>query len=396
MRILLITDNHSPTGGAENYFFDLKQRLKSMPGIEVYSLGFGPQVSHGDDFYVFKQLKSKLAKLISQFIAHPMMYRRLRRHLQHIQPDVIHLHNTKQHAAALLKAIKPYSVVQTIHDYGAICPTAHNIHKNHQPCATGIRKACFWQHQVKYRFLSYLALSAAFFKTRSQLKKIVKKYFAPSPQLVGYLQNNGFQSVSYIPPFKHGHVASDFTHVKPHHFLFAGNLGSHKGVDILLEEFALAHQKNPQLTLAIAGKGPCEKQLRHRINELGLEKSICFLGWQQQLTSDYLACAAVIFPSIWMEAFGLVITEAMHHARPVIGSNRGSPPWLIDDGKTGMIFDPVKKGDLADKLLSLAGNVPLIMELGLNGQRKLETLIDNQQVLRQIISAYEELARLKL
>lgn len=390
MRILLVTDNHTATGGAENYFFDLKARLKKIPGIEVYSLGFGPEAASGKDFFVLKGLRSKLAKLIWQLFLHPGIYFRLRRQLKTIRPDVIHIHNVKQYTASLLKAIKPYPVVQTIHDYGVICPTAHNIHKNLQPCPTGWRLKCFWQHQAKYRPLAYLALSIAFFKTRYQLKKIVKQFFAPSPLLVEYLNANSFHPAIYIPPFKKEMATPSWDAIKPWHFFFAGNLGKHKGIYVLLEEFALAHKQEPRLTLTIAGMGPEELSIRAWITKHKLEKNICFIGWQENLEQEYRECAAIIFPSIWLEAFGLIITEAMSHARPVIGCDRGSPPWLIDDEKTGLIFNPLKKGDLAEKILKLAGNVNLISELGMKGQEKLRTFIDNEKVLENIITAYSE------
>lgn len=391
MRILLITDNHTPSGGAENYFFDLKNRLKNVPGLEVYSLGFGPVQTSGKDYYVLKGLTSKLSKLIWQLVFHPGVYFKLRRQLKKIRPDIIHIHNVKHYTVSLLNAIKPYPVVQTIHDYGVICPTAHNIHKNLQPCPTGMRMSCIWQHQVKYTPLAYLALTIAFFKTRRKLKKTVKKFFTPSPLLVEYLKMNQFDDATYIAPFKSEPRINLHT-IKPYHFLFAGNLGTHKGIYILLEEFALACQQEPRLTLTIAGMGPEEQRMHNWIRKSGLEKQIHFAGWQKNLEKEYAECAAVLFPSLWMEAFGLIITEAMSHARPVIGSNRGSPPWLIDDGQTGLIFDPLQKGDLAEKILALAGNIDLITQLGRNGEAKLRTFIDNEKVLNQIVAAYEEVS----
>ncbi|VVC76502.1 Glycogen synthase [Aquicella siphonis] len=390
MRILLITDNHSRSGGAEHYFFDLKSRLKNVPGMEVYSLGFGNTPESGKDYRVFKGLKSKLAKLVWQILPHPVMYYRLRKQIESIRPDVIHLHNIKQYTASLLSAVKPYPVVQTVHDYGAVCPTAHNLHKDHQPCPTGLRLACFWEHQVKYNLPAYLALAFAFYKTQHQLRKIVRKFFAPSPQLVEYLHRNRFKHCTYIPPFKKTVPAVSFHKMNPHHFLFAGNLGTHKGIYPMLEEFAIARQKDPALTLTIAGTGPEEKRMRQRSDELGLKQSVFFPGWQLQLEQEYEKCAAVIFPSLWVEAFGLVITEAMSHGRPVIGTNRGSPPWLIDDQKTGIIFDPLKKGDLSDKILALAGRPEQIKTLGMQAHAKLRELIDNEKVLSQIIHLYHQ------
>jgi len=390
MRVLLITDNHTPTGGAENYFFDLKKRLKNVPGIEVYTLGFGQDQASGDDFYVLKGLKSRLSRLIWQLIFHPGVYFKLRKQIRKIQPDIIHIHNIKHYTPSLLRAIKPYPVIQTIHDYGAVCPSAHNIHKDLQPCPTGMRKQCFWQHQVKYNILTYLAQTLAFLKTQKHVKKTVRKFFAPSPQLVEYLKMNQFNDAIHIAPFKHESGNPTFHAINPYHFLFAGNLGSHKGVYILLDEFALACKKEPRLSMTIAGMGQEEMRMQIRIRESGLEKHIQFVGWKKDLEKEYAESAAILFPSIWMEAFGLVMTEAMSHARPVIGSNRGSPPWLIDDNHTGFIFDPLKKGDLAEKILKIAGNTELITRLGKNGEAKLKTFIDNEKVLNQIIQAYQE------
>jgi len=390
MRIVLITDNHTPAGGAEKYFFDLKERLKHVPGIEIYSMGFGPDHASGNDYFVLKKLTSNVSKLIWQVIFHPVVYLKLRRQLKKIRPDVIHIHNVKQYTVSLLRAIKPYPIVQTIHDYGVICPTAHNIHKDYQPCLSGMRMKCFWQHQVKYNPIVYLGLVYSFFKLRKRLRKTVKKFFAPSPLLVEYLKKNHFNDATYIAPFRKEKQSYTFDKIKPYHFLFAGNLGTHKGIYTLLDEFALAYQDNNQLSLTIAGTGPEEARLRNRTKELGLEKNVFFLGWQTTLENEYAKCAAVICPSLWMEAFGLVITEAMSYARPVIGSNRGSPPWLIDDHQTGFIFNPLKKGDLAERLLIVAGNVNLIKKLGTNGHEKLQRLIDNEAVLNQIVALYRD------
>lgn len=394
MKILLITDNHTPSGGAENYFFDLKARLKTQSGFDVYSLGFGPHQSAGTDFLVLKSPPWRMTKILWRIVFHPLIYLKLRRYLRKINPDLIHVHNIKQHTLSLLHAIKPYPVVQTVHDFSYLCPTAQNIHKNRLPCVSGLRKTCFWQHQVKHNKLIYLCLSYAFLKTRHRCQTIIKKYIAPSPLLRDYLKQNHFNDVTYIPPFKIEKNHFSFTNMNPHQFLFAGNLGSHKGIDLLLDEFVIACQKNPDLLLCIAGKGSEEKKMRQRVKEQGLESKVNFLGWQCNMNVHYDKSIAVIFPSIGLEAFGLVITEGMSYARPVIGVNRGTCSWLIDDKQTGLLFDPDVKGDLAVKILSIAGNRELAMELGKNGFEKLQCMMSNEEIMQQIIAVYEEAVRL--
>jgi glycosyltransferase involved in cell wall biosynthesis len=228
---------------------------------------------------------------------------------------------------------------------------------------------------------------------------------------VEYLQRNGFRRVNYIAPFKKENHPVSFEDINPCHFLFAGHLGAHKGIHLLLAEFALASRAyalpdwpcgqdagqggRRELTLTIAGTGAEETRMRTAAKQLGIEKNVFFVGWQTDLTRYYRECAAVIFPSIWLEAFGLTIIEAMGHARPVIGPNRGSPAWLIDDHKTGLIFDPLIQGDLAAKILMLAGNKERAIYFGSNGQEKLQTLIDNEKILGRIIAQYQEVAHAK-
>lgn len=390
MRILLITDNHTPSGGAEHYFFDLKNRLKRISAFEIFSLGFGPKEVKGNDFLVLKSAHTNMAKLIWRMFFHPIVYLKLRNYIRKIKPDVIHLHNTKQYTVSLLKAIKPYPVVQTIHDYSYICPTAQNIHKNHQPCLSGLRKACFWQHQVKYNKLIYLFLSYVFFQTRKKYRKILKKCIAPSPLLADYLKKNQFQHVTYIPPFKTEKENISFQEINPYQFLFAGNLGTHKGIYLLINEFALACQKNTKLILSIAGKGPEEERLKQCAKTLGIENNVIFLGWQDDMSKLYHESIAIIFPSIGLEAFGLVMTEAMNHARPIIGINRGTAAWIINDKKTGLLFDPNLQGDLAAKILSIAGNIDFARTLGKNGFHELKQLLNNDESLKMMIEVYKE------
>lgn len=390
MRILLITDNHTPAGGAENYFFDLKERLKKQSNMEVYSLGFGHTEVVGDDYLILKSLKSNISKMLWRILIHPLVYFKIRQYIKKIRPDIIHIHNIKQYSTSLLHAIKSYPVVHTMHDYSFICPTGQNIHKNLLPCSNGFRLQCFWQHQTKYNRLVYLALVYSLFKTRQQLRKTVKKFIAPSPLLAEYLKKNHFKDVVYIPPFKGENKSPSFENIKSHHFLFAGNLGTHKGVYILLEEFFLACQKNPKLLLYIAGIGPEEREMQKKVRELKLENQVFFLGWQKNLHDFYQECIAVIFPSIGMESFGLVMTEAMGYARPIIGVNRGTTMWLVEHGHNGLLFDPLIKGELAEKILKLAGNLDLAKTLGQKGQEKLHHLINNEEALKKIVAVYEE------
>jgi glycosyltransferase involved in cell wall biosynthesis len=351
-------------------------------------LGFGAKAFENADSYVLAAPKSAYGKFFWRLVFHPLVYQKLKQTLQKIAPDVIHLHNIKQHTPTLLRAIKGYPIVQTVHDFSYICPTAQNLHKDNTVCTTGLRLKCLWQHQVKFNRLTYLAALFSFYYLRKKSRGLFQSFIAPSPILADYLSRNAYAPVTFIPPFKPTLLPLSFATQDKNFFLFAGNLGAHKGVFLLLDEFAKAVKSNPHLVLAIAGTGRDEKKVLTKIQSLDLSKNILLLGWQTDLSYYYQRCQALIFPSIGMEAFGLVMLEAMAHGRAIIGINRGTAAWLIKDKSTGLLFDPQKKGDLAAKITTLAADEILAQQLGAHAYQKLQTYSDDNTLCRSIIEVY--------
>lgn len=390
MRILLITDNHTPTGGAEKVFFDLKSRLAARPGHRVFSIGFANTASETEDSLVLKKPSSLFAKLWWQLFTHRNVHHQLRSAIHAFAPDIIHLHNIKQHTAALLNAVKSYPCLQTLHDYSVVCPTAHNIHRDLSPCPTGFTLRCAGQHRHKHPWPVYMGLTLSFLLQRLRTKKRVHRFLAVSPLLAQYAAQHFNAPVSYLPPFTL-HAQPQTQHQPdPTHFLYLGHLGSHKGLTLLLREFALAVKQNPNLKLTIAGDGPEKTRLMHDAKMQGIDHHLHFIGWQTNPAALYETHIATLVPSLWMEAFGLIVTESMAHARAVIGSNRGSLPWLITNQETGLLFDPLTPGDLAQKILDLAEHPEKARAMGLCGQAKLNHLIDNEKTLETLLKTYRD------
>jgi glycosyltransferase involved in cell wall biosynthesis len=389
LKVLLITDTHTIKGGAEKHFFTLKNALQKIPGVSVTSLMFGTDASTSPDTIIIKETSSKFMRQWWRMFLHPFKYKEIRREIQKIQPDIIHLHNVKKYTIALLKALRNYPVIQTVHDFSAICPTGWNLHEDREPCATGLTLRCWWRHKRGYNSAAYLSLLFSFYRMRKLLKKTVQKFIAPSPLLEHYLRINHFGATIYLPPFGDKLSLPSFSQIKPGHFLYVGQLEQQKGVDILVEEFALACQQNKNLILKLAGTGAEENTLREKVTAQGLEKNIIFLGWVKP-GKYFDECMALIFSSVGLESFGMVITEAMAHGRAVIGTRRGPTTWLVDEGETGLLFDPLKKGDLAQKILLLADDVTLAQQYGKQGFEKLDVYLNDEHIVEKIMLLYEE------
>jgi glycosyltransferase involved in cell wall biosynthesis len=107
--------------------------------------------------------------------------------------------------------------------------------------------------------------------------------------------------------------------------------------------------------LVIVGDGPLRSQLAEQAAAEG-KSNIHFVGQQPPAqVSDYLrrACFAVL-PSITYETFGRVLVEAYAHGVPVLATRLGATPEIVQDGRTGLLFDPHDAADLAAKLDRLA------------------------------------------
>lgn len=122
--------------------------------------------------------------------------------------------------------------------------------------------------------------------------------------------------------------------------LFVGNLLIAKGVDILLEAFALIHKENKDIGLIFIGDGKEKHRLIERSRELGINEKVFFLGKieYQQIPVMMNFSDILILPSI-EEGVGRVILEAMSMKLPVIASNVGGIPLVIDDRKNGLLFE---------------------------------------------------------
>lgn len=137
-----------------------------------------------------------------------------------------------------------------------------------------------------------------------------------------------------------------------------GNIEERKGHTDLLYAIKSIAQKNDReknLKFAIVGDGDPEyvSRLKQTVKDLDIEDYIIFTGFYKEIPVVMAALDLLIMPS-WEEPFGRVVIEAMAAGKPVIGTNSGGVPEIIEDGKTGVLIpprDPEAMGEAVDKLL---------------------------------------------
>jgi glycosyltransferase involved in cell wall biosynthesis len=108
----------------------------------------------------------------------------------------------------------------------------------------------------------------------------------------------------------------------------------------------------------------------------------------QDLPSFYRGARFVVLPSVNYEMCPLVISEAMSHGVPVIASRIGGIPELVDDGRTGLLFEPGNADDLQRKIQRLWNNARLCQELGRAAWEKATTEFSEDTYYARLMNVY--------
>ncbi len=171
--------------------------------------------------------------------------------------------------------------------------------------------------------------------------------------------------------------------------LLVGRIVPHKGV----EHFVEAARYLPGVQLLVAGEGASLEAMEHLAQSLGVKDRVRFLGRvsQENLPKVYAACDVFVLPSVSrLEAFGIVALEAMATGKPVVVADIPGVREMIEDGREGLLADPVNPRDLADKIQRLVSDPALRDEMGRRGREKVLTSFTLETVTDQVVSVYQD------
>ncbi len=142
---------------------------------------------------------------------------------------------------------------------------------------------------------------------------------------------HGIDVESFTPSFKNNDS----------HFVFLGTLSENKGIDIAVQA---AHKLGVRLTIAGEIREEDKPFLEKEVFPYVDGERIKFIKEvnHQEKAALLSSASALLFPSRWSEAFGLVMVESLACGTPVIALNNGAVPEVLRNGKTGFIVDKEK------------------------------------------------------
>jgi glycosyltransferase involved in cell wall biosynthesis len=167
-----------------------------------------------------------------------------------------------------------------------------------------------------------------------------------------------------------------------------GRLIPIKGHDVLLRALARARERLSGLTLEIAGDGELEPELRATAARLGVDGAVTFLGRVAPVEPVLERAEVVVVPSFG-EGFGMVALEAIERGRPVIASDVGGLPEIVDDGRTGLLVPPGDVEALARAIAELAADPARAAEMGAAGRARALAEFSQERCTERIAALYE-------
>lgn len=159
--------------------------------------------------------------------------------------------------------------------------------------------------------------------------------------------------------------------------LFLSNMIKSKGVFILLDACKILSKKNIDFSCSfVGGRADVDKsKFKSKVKNNNLTNYVRYLGprYGKEKEKCFNKADAFAFPTFYhFECFPLVLLEAMSFGLPIVSTNEGGIPDIVEDGKTGFICKTKDAKDLAEKLEILIKNPELRWKMGSAGRRKFE------------------------
>ncbi len=165
-----------------------------------------------------------------------------------------------------------------------------------------------------------------------------------------------------------------------------------KGHRTLLDAWPQVLRSVPTACLIVVGEGSLLTELVWQARELGIERRVIFTGRRDDIPAVTAALDIAVLPS-YREAQGMVVLEAMALSRPVVATNVGGIPEMIEDGVSGVLVPPHDPDALAAAIARLLLDHPLADTIARNGHDVVHERFSIEFMVRAVEDAYDEGAR---
>ncbi|MEV7866585.1 glycosyltransferase [Streptomyces sp. NPDC088124] len=309
------------------------------------------------------------------------------------RPDVVHVHNVfPLLSPAVLAACADAGVpaVATLHNYTQVCPPG-TLRRDGRPCAEcvgsaplpAVRHGCYRNSR-----LATVPLAVGLSVNRRRWWTGVERFFCISAAQREVLVRAGMPAERLA--VKHNFVPDPGPRRagSGEHLLYLGRLAEAKGVRLLMAAWdRIAADGGVGVPLVVAGAGPLEREVtawaagRDDVRYVGLYDPA-------ECRRALARAVAVVAPSTWLEAFGLVVVEAMAAGVPAVAAGHGAFTELVEDGVTGLLHRPGEPASLASCLRRITAGPERNREMGRAARLRYERDFSPAVGLERLVEGY--------
>lgn len=368
MNIVYIITRSDVLGGASVHLLDLAKGMINQ-GHQVHILVGGEGTfteelkKNNVSFSSLKYLKREIA------LTHDVLgFWEIKKQLKQLKPDIVHCHSSKAGLLGRLAAKSlNLSVVFTVHGWAfteGISPKKQKIYAMLEKFLIN-----FSDHII----------------TVSEFDRI-------------YGFNFGVGSPDKVTTIHNGIPIQDLQTKKvkqgdqPCKVIMVARFDDQKDQITLIQALGLLENKN--WVMEFIGSGPTLEYCKQKVNKLGLENKIKFLG-QQRNVKDFLNESDIFVLSTNYEGFPLTILEAMRAKLPVIATDVGGNNESIIDKETGFLTKKNDVHDLSKALSTLIDDRGLALNMGECGYNRFIENFTHDLMLKKILKIYMDVVTSK-
>lgn len=397
MKILNIGHFYHVKGGSDRYMMSMEKLLQEH-GHEVIPFAGKDEENEPTPYSNYFPVAGDVTpSQIMRIFYNREAARNLNSLITDVQPDMAHMHiYYAKLSASILPVFKKRNlpVVQTMHEYKAICPV-YTLYRDGHICTD-----CQGKHFYK-AFLNRCNKSSFAHSGAIALQSYIARWMGDVRNVDHFITVSEFQrqQILQFDVLKPEQITTvhnflDATEYEPgdqpgNYFLYFGRLDKTKGVMTLIQ----AMKELPDIELRIAGTGPQEEELRSFVEENSLT-NVRFLGFRSgaDLHDTIRGAIACVIPSEWYETFGLTTIESFALGRPVIGAAIGGITEVISDGKDGLLFESGNMSQLREKISWMAAQPQeTLVAMGQHGRKKVETQFGREKHYENLSAVYDKI-----
>jgi len=172
-----------------------------------------------------------------------------------------------------------------------------------------------------------------------------------------------------------------------------GSLFRTKGQEYLIKAFPRVLEKFPGCRLVLVGDGPQREKLESLAGKLEIEGKVIFTGTRDDIPNILSCLDMMVIPSVWQEPFGLVNVEAMYSGIPLIATEVGGIPEIVENNITGITILPGREDLIAQAILRFLDDRDFARRVADNARKKVIEYFNADRMASETLQTYMKFFR---